>query len=290
MITRRKLLMAAPALILPRSAKAWTHGAVPANNGLIINLVPTAAFLAAPSAFQSAVQTAANLHMAQWVNTPITVNIQVGYDEFGASGGTSFENPTFGQTVSYGTVRSKVQAIATASGNATMVSAFGALPNTVSLGGIQFFSLNRSALKLYGISPDFASNPVTARDNVIDSQIGFGSATPLGNLVGTALYEINHAMGRDTNYAFYLTHFTAAATWQVGAHTLGSYFSVDGGTNNLCYYDNLFDFTGFANNDAGSAPGAPTLPNDAFCWKYNGSTTQSLSAIDIQALNCVGYW
>jgi len=194
MITRRKLLLAVPALILPKPANAWLHHGSAAN-GLIINLVPTAAFLAAPAAFQSAVQTAANMHMAQWTNTPITINIQVGYDEFGASGTLSETLASAGKFVVYPTYRSLMQTLAALSGNATMISATGAYPAGSTIGGFGSVQLVRAEMKILGLSPDVGNQPVSPRDSVIDAQMGMGSATPLSTLVGAALYEINHAMG-----------------------------------------------------------------------------------------------
>jgi hypothetical protein len=151
-------------------AQSLLKGSAP--TGFIINLMFDAQSNAAPPAFRTAMQNAANIMMAQFTSTQITVNIGVGYDELNQialSGGT---NSAAGQgagggNISYSSIYS---ALSTHQNSSAMTSSFATLPNTASIQGNSFLFTERAVKKALGIIP--------ARESTIDGYIVFIRCRP----------------------------------------------------------------------------------------------------------------
>jgi hypothetical protein len=107
-------------------------------------------------------------------------------------------------------------------------------------------------------------------------------------LVGVALHELTHAMGR-VPYGpqpdiFDLFRFTSpgARLFLNGATAPAAYFSLDGGTTKVADYGQTSDASDFLNSGVQGS-------NDPFNEFYNGNTVQTLTAIDLKQLDALGF-
>jgi hypothetical protein len=116
-------------------------------------------------------------------------------------------------------------------------------------------------------------------------------------LVGVALHELTHAMGRvpygtePDIFDFY--RFTSPGTRLFSDSTpaTAAYFSLDGGNTKLAdfgLYSDPSDFLNAGPTQLG-APYSSLTPNDAFDEIYGSNTTQGLSAVDKQMLDALGF-
>jgi hypothetical protein len=115
--------------------------------------------------------------------------------------------------------------------------------------------------------------------------IGIGSSVPTTDLVGVALHELTHALGREpTSGAFDLGRYTSPGThlFSNGTPAPASYFSIDGGVTKLADYGQTSDPSDFLNSGVQG-------PNDSFNEFYSGSTSQTLSTVDLQQLDALGF-
>ncbi len=159
-----------------------------------INLVFDAQALAAPTAFRTGMQQAANIIDAAFSDN-ITINIAVGYGEFlgGAlpnqntsEGNIDFNgNDGTGFSESYQNLRSLLNSHRTSSDDNTAVAD---LPNTTTLQG-------RGKLP-HRFRPGEGARGPGANDTRLDGAIGMGTFFTGTVLIGGALHELTHAMGR----------------------------------------------------------------------------------------------
>src|SRR5438270_9030806 len=208
----------------PTSTLAMTSG------GITINLLFDAAAMAAPASFRAAIQQAASILTAS-ISDLITVNIAIDYS---GTGGGAAAGPDNGSFVPYSTVRTDLINNATA-GDTT----FNALPSGSSIQGQTNVAVWNAQLKLWGIIG--ANNTTTD-----DGSATFATDINPNLLVGVALHELTHAMGRvpyGPPYGpqpdiFDLYRFTSAGNRLInGASTApAAYFSVDGGNTKLADY------------------------------------------------------
>jgi serralysin len=98
-------------------------------------------------------------------------------------------------------------------------------------------------------------------------------------LVGVALHELTHALGRvpygSQPDIFDLFRFTSAGTrlFTDSIPSSAAYFSVDGGNTKLADYGRTSDPSDFLN-----PPNSNLTPDDAFNEFYNNNTLQQLTA------------
>jgi hypothetical protein len=254
----------------PTSVVSMTTG------GIIINLLFDAAAMAAPASFRAGIQQAAAI-LTGAISDKITVNIQIDYS---GTGGGAAAGPDNGLYESYSSVRANL--INNATPGDTI---FNALPSGTSIQGQSNVAVWNAQLKLWGV---LGAND-TSTD---DGSATFATDINPNLLVGVALHELTHAMGRvpygppysSAPDVFDLFRFTSVGTRLIsGSNTApAAYFSVDGGNTKLADYGHNSDPSDFLNSGVQGS-------NDPFNEFYTGSTIQGLSAVDKQQLAVLGF-
>ena len=244
------------------------------SSGFTINLVFDAAAMAAPASFRTGIEQAAAI-LSETVTNKITVNIDIDYS---GTGGGAAAGPDNGEFVNYSTVRADL--IANAAPGDT---SFNALPTGSTIQGQSQVAVWNAQLKLFGlISPNS-----TATD---DGSATFATDINSNLLVGVALHELTHAMGRvpygsePDIFDFY--RFTGPGTrlFTDNIPASSAYFSLDGGNTKLADFGVSSDPSDFLN-----APNSNLTPNDAFDEFYSNNTLQSLTPVDLQMLDALGF-
>ena len=149
------------------------------SSGFTINLIFDAAAMAAPASFRAGIEQAAAI-LSSTITNKITVNIDVDYK---GTGGGAFAGPATGLYESYSSVRADLIANA-APGDTT----FNALPNTNSIQGEQYVAVWNTQLKLFGL--------LSSTNSAVAGSASFATDINPNLLVGVALHELTHAMGR----------------------------------------------------------------------------------------------
>ena len=184
--------------------------------------------------------------------------------------------PSGGQYLNYSTVRADLINNATA-GDAT----FNALPSGSSIQGQSSVAVWNAQLKLWGV---LGANDTTTADGSATFATDINSSL----LVGVALHELTHAMGRvpygSAPDIMDLFRFSSAGVRMFnGASTApAAYFSTDGGNTKLADYGQNSDPADFLNSGVQG-------PNDPFNEYYGGGTLQSLTTADKQQLDALGF-
>jgi hypothetical protein len=250
----------------PGSMVAVTSG------GITINLIFDAAALAAPASFRAGIQQAVGI-LAATISDKITVNIKIDYS---GTGGGAAAGPDHGLFQSYSSIRADLINNATA-GDTT----FNALAAGSTIQGQSNVAVWNAQLKLWGL---MAANDTTTDDG----SATFATDINPNLLVGVALHELTHAMGRvpygSQPDIFDFFRFTGAGTrlFQGGATAPAAYFSLDGGTAKLADYGRTSDASDFLNSGVQGS-------NDPFNEFYNGATAQQLTAVDLKQLDALGF-
>jgi hypothetical protein len=264
-----------PAVAADGSADGQTDpGSVVAvsSGGITFNLIFGAAALAAPASFRAGIQQAVAI-LASAITDKITVNIKIDYS--GTGGGAS-AGPDHGLIESYSLVRSNLINGATP-GDTT----FNALSSGSSIQGQSGVAVWNAQLKLWGL---IGANDTTTDDGAARFATDINSKL----LVGVALHELTHAMGRvpygSAPDIFDLFRFTTPGTrlFQGGATAPAAYFSVDGGNTKLADYGRTSDASDFLNTGMQGS-------TDPFNEFYNGATTQGLTAADLKQIVALGF-
>ena len=159
----------------PGSVVAETSG-----SGITINLLFDTAAMAAPASFRAGIEQAASV-LSATITNQITVNIKIDYS--GTGGGAS-AGPDNGLYESYSTVKTDLINNA-ASGDTT----FNALPTGSTIQGQSSVAVWNAQLKLFGL---LGAND-TSTD---DGSATFATDINSNLLVGVALHELTHALGR----------------------------------------------------------------------------------------------
>ncbi len=254
------------ASIDPGSAVAVTSG------GITINLLYDAAALAAPASFRAGIQQAVSI-LAAAISDKITVNIKIDYS---GTGHGAAAGPDHGLFQSYSSIRADLVNNATP-GDTT----FSALAAGSSIQGQSNVAVWNAQLKLWGL---IGANDTTTDDGAATFATDIDSSL----LVGVALHELTHAMGRipygPQPDIFDLFRFTGAGTrlFQGGATAPAAYFSLDGGATKVADYGRTSDASDFLNSGVQGA-------NDPFNEFYNGGTSQQLTAADLKQLAALGF-
>ncbi len=205
--------------------------------------------------------------------------------DYSGTGGGAAAGPDNGLYENYSTVRADLINNA-APGDTT----FNALPTGSTIQGQSQVAVWNAQLKLFGLLP---ANSTTTDDG----SATFATDINPNLLVGVALHELTHAMGRvpygsqPDIFDFY--RFTSPGTYLFSDSIPSSaaYFSVDGGNTKLADFGLYSDPSDFLNAANGALPGpySNLTPNDAFDELYGSNTTQGLSAIDKQMLDALGF-
>src|SRR6266850_1236933 len=249
----------------PGSMVAVTSG------GITINLIFSAAALAAPASFRAGIQQAVSI-LAAAISDKITVNIKIDYS---GTGGGAAAGPDHGLYQSYSSIRADLINNATP-GDTT----FNALTAGSSIQGQSNVAVWNAQLKLWGL---MAANDTSTDDG------GATFATDINPnlLVGVALHELTHAMGRvpygPQPDVFDLFRFTSPGTrlFQNGNTAPASYFSLDGGVTKLADFGQRSDPSDFLNSGVQG-------PNDPFDEFYSGGTSQGLTTVELALLQSLG--
>jgi Ca2+-binding RTX toxin-like protein len=246
------------------------------SGGITINLLFDAAAMAAPSSFRAGIEQAASMLTAT-ISDKITVNLKIDYS---GTGGGAAAGPDNGVYESYSSVRADLINHATP-GDTT----FNTLPSGSSFQGQSDVAVWNAQLKLWGL---LGANDTTTDDGSATFATDINSSL----LVGVALHELTHAMGRvpygppygSQPDIFDFFRFTSVGTRLIdGANTApAAYFSVDGGYTKLADYGQNSDPSDFLNSGVQD-------PNDPFNEYYTSSTLQQLTAVDIKQLDALGF-
>jgi hypothetical protein len=242
------------------------------SGGITINLIFDAAALAAPASFRAGIQQAVAI-LAAAISDKITVNLKIDYS--GTGGGAS-AGPDHGVFENYSLVRANLINGATP-GDTT----FNALTSGTSIQGQSSVAVWNAQLKLWGL---MGANDTTTDDG----SATFATDINSNLLVGVALHELTHAMGRvpygSQPDVFDLFRFTSAGTrlFLNGATAPAAYFSLDGGNTKVADYGRNSDPSDFLNSGVQG-------PNDPFNEFYNGATAQQLTTADLRQLDALGF-
>jgi serralysin len=220
----------------------------------------------APQPFKDGMPAAANI-LDSLILDNITVNIQVTYD---ISLGTSAEGGDLsGAYVSYATLRTALASHETSAADQTFVNS---LPNTSSISGLNGSGSPVTVSSFWVPSAiEKALGLISATNSAADGGVWMGSQIPSSLLVGVALHELTHAMGREPGVGpFDLFRYTSPGThlFSGSARALPAYFSIDGGNSKLADFGQTSDSSDFLNSGVQGS-------TDPFNEFYSFSITQS---------------
>ena len=254
----------------PTSTVSMTAG------GITINLLFDAAAMAAPASFRAGIQQAASLLTAS-ISDQITVNIKIDYS---GTGGGAAAGPDNGLYESYSSVKGDL-INNTTPGDTT----FNALPSGSSIQGQSNVAVWNAQLKLWGV---LGANDTTTDDGSATFATDINSSL----LVGVALHELTHAMGRvpygspysssPDIFDFFRFSSPGVRVFSGASTASAAYFSVDGGNTKLADYGQTSDPSDFLNSGVQGY-------NDPFNEFYSGGTLQSLTAVDKIQLDALGF-
>ena len=233
--------------------------------------------MAAPASFRTGIEQAAAI-LSATITNKITVNIDIDYS--GTGGGALRPGPDHtGQFVNYSTVRADLIADA-APGD----TSFNALPTGSTIQGQSQVAVWNAQLKLFGL---LSPNNTTTDDG----SATFATDINSNLLVGVALHELTHAMGRvpyrlrePDIFDFY--RFTSPGTrlFTDNIPASSAYFSLDGGNTKMADFGVSSDPSDFLN-----APDSNLTPNDRVRRILFELTLQSLTPVDLEMLDALGF-
>lgn len=242
------------------------------SGGITINVIFDAAAMAAPASFRAGVQQAVAI-LAANISDKITVNINVDYS---GTGGGAAAGPDNGTYQSYSSVRSMLISHAS-SGDAI----FNNLPTGTAIQGQSNVAVWNAQLKLWGL--------LNAQDiTTDDGSATFATDISPSLLVGVALHELTHALGRvpfgSTPDVFDLFRFTSPGNrlFSGAATAQAAYFSIDGGNTKIAQYGQNSDPSDFLNSGVQGS-------NDPFNEIYSSNTVQGLTTVDLKQLDALGF-
>jgi hypothetical protein len=229
--------------------------------------------------FRDGMQVAATL-LENAFDDNITINIAVGYGEFNGttlkSQGSS-EGDIVPVNISYTKLIGHLLSHAFSSDD---YGSLATLPDDTALQGQTTFRIGTAQAKALAILP--------ANDGGIDGYVGMGTTFTGNILIGVALHELTHAMGRVSGSSLDLFRYTTDPVSGQIIHLLGNpapmpaaYFSVDGGTTHLADFGQTSDAGDFS-------PSSPrNQPFDPF--NEGGNIASSLTTVDMILMDVLGY-
>ena len=208
---------------------------------MILNLIYDAFALAAPQSFRDGMATAASILMGA-IYDNITINIGVGYGEY--NNGPLFlnQNISLGGDSSFGTYSNLRALLVSHETSAADVTSVNALPNTTTLNGQSSFVIGTAEARALGALP--------ANNGTVDGLVGMGTNFTGSVLIGGALHELTHAMGRVPGASgLSLFRYTSQGNhlFAGGTPAAASYFSIDGGVTKLADFGVSSDPSDFLN-------------------------------------------
>jgi Calx-beta domain/FG-GAP-like repeat len=242
------------------------------SGGITINLIFDTAALAAPASFRAGIQQAVAI-LAAAISDKITVNLKIDYS---GTGGGAAAGPDHGLLQSYSSIRADL--INNATPGDTL---FNALSSGTTIQGQSSVAVWNAQLKLWGL---MAANDSTTDDG----SATFATDINPNLLVGVALHELTHAMGRvpygpqPDIFDFFRFASSGTRLFQAGATAPAAYFSLDGGNTKVADYGRTSDASDFLNSGVQG-------PSDPFNEFYTGSTSQQLTAADLKQLDALGF-
>jgi glycosyltransferase involved in cell wall biosynthesis len=264
------------------------------SGNFTINLEFDTAAQTAPADFRTGIENAASLlEAAINVNTAVTINLDIQYNENNIASGSAYAGPDGGLFETYSAVRAALVANA-APGDTN----FSSLPNTTTIQGQTYVAVWDAQLKVLGF---------TGTGDAVDGTANFSSNISTSLLTGVALHELSHALGRvpygppetpatgdsSSPDIFDLFRYTSPGTLLFDDHTPASaaaYFSVDSGHTAIAGYGINSDPSDFLNAySAGGDPSSPLTPEDPFNQYYDSNTLQSLTSVDLTQLGVLGF-
>jgi hypothetical protein len=250
---------------------------------MLLNLEFDSSAASAPQSFRNALQTAATI-ISQTFNDDITVNLAVGYGEITLDGSTT--TLTSGEAEggpSSATYLSYSSTLALLSGDLdpAVQSGVAALPQTSTIQGQSRVVIWAAEERALGLA--------NAAATAVDGAVGFATDISSNLLVGVALHELTHALGRTTVTGnapdiFDLFRFSGQYTRLFGyggSTSPASYFSLNGGASDLADYATSSDPSDFL---AGGR-----TPNDPFSDYYNPYTLQNFTPVDVLQMQALGF-
>ena len=242
------------------------------TGGITFDLLFDSAAMAAPASFRAGIEQAATM-LANTISDKITVDIKIDYS---GTGGGAAAGPDSGSYKSYSLVHSDL-----VNGAAPGDTTFNALPSGSSIQGQSNVVVWSAQMKLFGL---IGANDTTTDDG----SAVFATDISPNLLVGVALHELTHALGRVPYGAapdiFDLFRYTSPGVhlFQAGNSAPAAYFSLDGGVTKLADFGQYSDPSDFLNSGVQGS-------NDPFNEYYSGSTSQMLSSVDLTLLHATGY-
>ncbi len=225
------------------------------------------------------------------INTAVVPSgtVSLTYDvNFNGTGGGANAGPSPEYYYDYATVRTAL--LANEPGDPNLANLLTTLPTTGNAD--DKIVLSGAEAKVLGLTPP-AAFPGD------DGAATFATDIPDDALVGVALHELSHAMGRvpggpsgadDAPDLFDLYRFTSAGNIYVDDATPDqqAYFSIDQGQTTLAQYGTQSDPSDYLNGGTDTA--GASYANDPFNEFYTaGSTVQGLTALDLQQLDVLGF-
>src|SRR5438477_577975 len=207
----------------------------------------------------------------------ITINIGVGYGEY--NNGPLFPNQNIslggdsGFSITYSNLRALLASHETSLADITSVNA---LPNTTTLNGQSSFVIGTAEARALGA--------LAANSGTVDGHVGMGTNFTGSVLIGGALHELTHAMGRVPGASgLSLFRYTSQGNhlFAGGTPAAASYFSIDGGVTKLADFGVSSDPSDFLNS-----PASNLTPNDPFDEGIAGST---LTSVDRTMMDVLGF-
>ena len=283
------LLAASAALPLNGMLAASATGTTVAvsHGNFTINLEFDAAAAGAGSAFMAGIENAASQLVTDLnVNNAIAVNVSIQYGENNIASTSAGASASSAGAYSYTSVRDALTL------NAPGATYLSALPSGSSF---QAYNAMRGRVQNYS-NLDVSSaeakalNLISGTSSGVDGVADFGTGLTSNVLVGVALHELTHALGRVPDAGipnifdlYRFTNVTGTAERLVDPSSPTStsgYFSTDGGATALVNYGTASDpsdFRGFS-------------PADPFTEQYApGTTPQTLTALDLQQMDVLGF-
>jgi hypothetical protein len=246
---------------------------------MIINLELDAAAQAAPAAVKAIWQQAANIIGSMFTDN-ITINLSVDYS---GTGGGADAGPTSGQTESYSSIYSLLK-----NGASPGDSSFTGLPLPGAANAPTNIVVWDAQLKAMGL--------LAANGTELDGDVHFDTDISQSLLLGVALHEFTHAMGRVPDSSpdiMELDRFSSAGNRVYdGGVPAGepSYFSLNGGATKWADYGVHSDPSDFMNNYVFQGDGpSPLSPEDPFNQFYDSKTLQYLTPLDLEQMDILGF-
>jgi len=243
------------------------------TGGLTFNLTFDAAAAAAPESFRAGVEQAAAI-LSSAITDQATVNLAI---DFAGTGGGAGANISNGVLVNY--TQLKTDLVDHAAAGDTV---FDHLKAGATIQGHSQVAVSNAEAKVLGL---IAPNDTNTQDGFAT----FNTDIPTQSLVGVALHELSHALGRVPTPGqadvFDLFDFTRPGHNLIN-NSLSSappaYFSIDGGVTKIADFGQMSDPADFLNTGIQGA-------NDPLNEFYNPTTSQFLSPIDLVMLEALGF-